>query len=239
MGREPPADEVSSQLATRGQGSWPRPAQVTPSQTAPLQPNTLRFTWRDAESYAKLPAEQRFPNRNNDSRMLAPSFQIWPNIDPQGKFECYAPAGRFQLAAPPYAGEQSVEITGPTEMEVNFTAGRFTPQAGAVPAQPRVTEAKFVELSGRVVLEADREHGIGGVNVRRIDLERRRFGPGEPNYRTATSADGTFKLMRPEADVLLLASTADNLLSAIVKLPASTNEAVIAWCRPRRCVGAG
>jgi hypothetical protein len=240
VGGESLADELSFTLGpgTRVHGRVTRVQNRTQVSVLPSAPMDL--AWRDAESYAKLPREQRLPNPENKTVEIAPALiqTVW--TDGEGEFEFYVPPGRYVLSAKGYGGEpKTVEVTDQAEIKADFDASGAPPALARAAANPqlqpvrrpfdRPPAANVIDLTGRVVLQADRERGIGNVSVRRIDLGTRLGAAPEAvsSSMVTSDADGTFKMRRVEGDSLLICSTADGLLSSIVKIPATAKEVSI------------
>ncbi len=199
--------------------------------TAPLAGNgRMRLLWRDAESYSRLPADQRLPNRTGDSTPLVLSLALDALIVSQGQFQFYVPPGKYALSAATSGGNSvPVEVTDQKELRVDYRSTGLPPGAATGLAnRPQQPQPELIDLAGRVVLESDREHGVANIMVRRSDIGTQFRGPGGPSIPIVrTGSDGSFRMTRPAGESLLLASTADGLLASIVKIPATATEVVI------------
>jgi hypothetical protein len=235
VGSKSPTEEISFTLGpgTRIHGVATRGANRNPVSFGPS--TMMELAWRDAESYAKLPIGQRLPNPESKTVEIAPALMQYAMTNREGGYEFYVPPGKYTLSSKTSGGKPTtIEVTDQAEIKADFDASGANPPVVAAPAnrQPQ-GEIKVIDLAGRVVLQADRERGIGGVNVRRMDMGTplgvaARAAPQVSRTRTAiTSADGTFNMARIEGESLLLCSTADGLLSSIVKIPATETEVTI------------
>ncbi len=200
------------------------------TQSVPAARTFMRLLWQDAESYAKLPANQWLPGAKDDSPPLTLSLVQDAQTDADGQFEFFMPPGKYSLSAVTYGGDPvAIEVTDQKELKVDFHSTGLPPGlADAVANRPQPDLAKLIELSGRVVLEADRERGIPDVTVRRIDIGSQ-IGPRRATSSPieTTSNNGSFKMTRVAGESLLLASTSDGLLSNMIKIPATATEATI------------
>jgi hypothetical protein len=197
--------------------------------TAPLAGNgRMRLLWRDAESYSKLPADQRLPNRTGDSSPLVLSLALDALIVSQGQFQFYVPPGKYTLSAAISGGNPiPIEVTDQKELRVDYRSSGLPPGAGGgIANRPQQPQPELIDLAGRVVLESDRDHGVANIMVRRSDIGTQFRGPGGAGFNTIvrTGSDGSFKMTRPASESLLLASTTDGLLSSIVEIPATATE---------------
>jgi hypothetical protein len=149
------------------------------------------------------------------------------STDADGRFEFIAPPGRYALSAVTRGSNVVLEVTDQAEIQADFLVTGYGPgYVPAIVAPPAA--APLIELTGRAVLESDREHGLGNISVWRIDLARGLAAtPDGPRTVETTGKDGTFQMTRVAGESLLIASTSDGLLSGIVKIPATATEAVL------------
>src|SRR5262249_16097075 len=141
---EPPMDPVKLVLGpgTRVYGTATR----TGNQSGPS--GTMRLLWRDAESYAKLPADQLLPNPKAESRPLVYGLALDAPGNSDGQFEFYVPPGKYALSSMYRANAVPIVVTDQKEIKVDFQSTDSRPGLDAAASRPQPAPAQLVELSG-------------------------------------------------------------------------------------------
>ncbi len=99
-----------------------------------------------------------------------------------------------------------------------------TDEFGKIDTDLPKDQAANLALAGRVVLRSDPQHAVPQVRVRGVAVQI----PSGGILSTVSDAKGNFEVKRSPCDMIIHATTKDNLLSRIVRVAAGDTKGIIA-----------